>query len=134
MRELSLIFANPDPSKKAGCSKCRYVGCKACRGYTQKEKEMWERQQGTRSDRQGEAGTVVVVPDTGEKEQDPAHVAGEQQQVRGEITDGLVLMTEADFCVDLEGKEVMVYWGKTFKAWYRARVVRFDDRARKAFL
>lgn len=77
---------------------------------------------------------MVVVPDTGEKEQDPAHVAGEQQQVRGEITDGLVLMTEADFCVDLEGKEVMVYWGKTFKAWYRARVVRFDDRARKAFL
>jgi origin recognition complex subunit 1 len=132
MREVAHLFATLDPNRKSGCSKCRWVGCKSCRGYTLEEKQLWDRMQGTRCDRQGEVGTVV--PDTGEKEQEAVHAAGELQQEQDGITDGLRWMMEEDFCVHLEGKEVMVYWGMRFKAWYRARVVRFDDTAQKAYL
>ena len=132
MRDLARLFANLDPDKKVGCSKCRWVGCKTCRGYTTDQLKMWKQMQVTLREQQGDGGTVV--PDTDEKEQAAVHEAGEQQQEPNGITDGLRLMTEEDFCVELEGKEVMVYWGMRFKAWYRASVVRFDDRARKAHL
>lgn len=141
--------------RKEGCAKCRFVGCKACRGYTLAEKQIYERmkrengenaengENGGEREHVGEDVDVdEVVPETREKEVEEVvgvvegHVEeGAHVDVGGmTVVNGQRMLTENDFTSSLQGKDVMVFWGQRFKAWYRATVVRFDDKARKASL
>ena len=94
--------------KKAGCSKCRFKGCRACRGPS--EQKVAHGRQGDATDdvedaNDGRDGNGVLRP-----------------------------MRETDFGPSLVGKRLSVFWGRKFQNWYSAEVESFNKKAGKARL
>ncbi len=116
-----------------GCSKCRYRGCTACRGYKLERKA----RRGEGSISSGDAQVVkkpaILDQDaakTRNNGQDQEANAGREQKEGGHAT--LRPMRESDFGPSLVGKELSVFWAKKFNNWYSATVESFNRRTNKA--
>lgn len=145
--------------EKAGCSKCRYKGCRECRGYTLAELRQFQAQQGNAAAAGGDnaqkkaketkvavATTTTTTTTTAKttKMTTTKTMCGQGSAVGdadkldsrsdGKHSGMLRPMRVSDFGPSLEGKELSVFWGRQFNKWYRATVKSFNKRSKKAKL
>ena len=123
---------------EVGCSKCRFRGCTACRGYKLGKKRKAQRGGGqiASDDKPGGKELVALNQNAAKtrsngKGQDEVDGGGEREE--GDHAT-LRPMRESDFGPSLEGKELSVFWAKDFNRWYSATVELFNPRTKKARL
>lgn len=121
---------------KAGCSKCRYRGCTACRGFKlEKKKPQQGGGQIASGNRQALKEPVAfnqnaAKPQSNGKALD--EIDGMAELEGGHTT--LRPMQKSDLGPSLKGKELSVFWTMQFNRWFSATVESFNRHTKKAKL